>query len=115
MTTLLKNCRLISPDLDYPGASLLLAEGRVDRIVLPGEALPAADRVIELDGKTVVPGYIDIHCHGRGGADFSDGDMASFETIGHGKLADGVTGFLATTLSVRTIQIHCLLIYITNY
>lgn len=82
MTTLLKNCRLISPDLDYPGASLLLAEGRVDRIVLPGEALPAADRVIELDGKTVVPGYIDIHCHGRGGADFSDGDMASFETIG---------------------------------
>lgn len=100
MTTLLKNCRLISPDLDYPGASLLLAEGRVDRIVLPGEALPAADRVIELDGKTVVPGYIDIHCHGRGGADFSDGDMASFETIGHGKLADGVTGFLATTLSV---------------
>ena len=26
MTTLLKNCRLISPDLDYPGASLLLAE-----------------------------------------------------------------------------------------
>ena len=65
MTTLLKNCRLISPDLDYPGASLLLAEGRVDRIVLPGEALPAADRVIELDGKTVVPGYIDIHCHGR--------------------------------------------------
>ncbi len=100
MRTLLKNCRLVSPDIDLAGASLLIADGIVDRIVNPGEELPSADHVEELDGKTVAPGFLDIHCHGRGGADFSDGDSASFETIGRGKLEDGVTGFLATTLSV---------------
>ena len=100
MTTLLKNCRLISPDIDLDGASLLLSGDRVERIVSPGAELPDAGQVLDMSGKIVAPGYLDIHCHGRGGADFSDGDMASFETIGNGKLADGVTGFLATTLSV---------------
>ena len=100
MTTLLQNCRLISPDIDLEGASLLLDGGRVERIVAPGAEIPHAEHILEMNGKIVAPGYLDIHCHGRGGADFSDGDMASFETIGKGKLADGVTGFLATTLSV---------------
>lgn len=100
MTTLLQNCRLISPDIDLEGASLLLDGGRVERIVAPGAEIPHAEHVLEMNGKIVAPGYLDIHSHGRGGTDFSDGDMASFETIGKGKLADGVTGFLATTLSV---------------
>ncbi|MCI6287682.1 MAG: N-acetylglucosamine-6-phosphate deacetylase [Lentisphaeria bacterium] len=99
MKTLLSNCRLVTPDFDLT-ASLLLDDGKVDRIVFPGEEPPAADKVYDLTGKSVLPGFIDIHCHGRGNMDFSDATPEAFHTIGCGKLSEGVTGFLATTLTV---------------
>jgi N-acetylglucosamine-6-phosphate deacetylase len=42
---------------------------------------------------------VDIHSHGRGGADFCDATDDAFNRIGIGKLADGVTSFLATGLT----------------
>lgn len=99
MKTLLSNCRLVTPDFDLT-ASLLLDDGKVDRIVFPGEEPPAADKVYDLTGKSVLPGFIDIHCHGRGNMDFSDATPEAFHAIGCGKLSEGVTGFLATTLTL---------------
>lgn len=106
MSTLLTNCHVVSPDVDLPGASLLLADGRVQTVIHPGEPLPVADEVHDVGGKLVLPGFLDIHCHGRGGADFCDGTRAAFDTIGQGKLAEGVTGFLATTLTVGIDQLE---------
>jgi N-acetylglucosamine-6-phosphate deacetylase len=100
MLTLLKNCHLASPDLELPGASILLRNERIEEIFPNGEALPKTDKTIDLSGKTVMPGFIDIHCHGRGGADFCDGTLEAFNVIGRGKLDEGATGFLATTLTV---------------
>ncbi|MDD5597306.1 MAG: N-acetylglucosamine-6-phosphate deacetylase [Victivallaceae bacterium] len=100
MLTLLKNCHLISPELELYRAFLLLRDAWIKDILPAGAPLPEADRVYELAGQITVPGFIDIHCHGRGGADFCDGTPAAFNTIGRGKLAEGVTGFLATTMTV---------------
>jgi len=57
------------------------------------------DIVIDASGFFLLPGFVDIHSHGRGGADFCDLTDAAFDTIGRGKLADGVTSFLATGLT----------------
>ena len=100
MRTLLKNCHLVSPGLELFGAALLLDGELIKEIVPAGIPLPDAENTVDIKGLTVVPGFIDIHCHGRGGADFCDGTIEAMNIIGKGKLEEGVTGFLATTMTV---------------
>ncbi len=86
-----------------PGRDLGTVDVRIENGVIAavGPDMPAKEggRVIEADGLTLLPGFVDIHSHGRGGADFCDATDAAFDTIGRGKLLDGVTGFLATGLT----------------
>ena len=86
-----------------PGRDLGVANVRVDegRIVAVGAKLSpdVGDQVIVADGLTLLPGFVDIHSHGRSGCDFCDVTDAAFDTIGRDKLKDGVTGFLATGLT----------------
>ncbi|TSB47347.1 N-acetylglucosamine-6-phosphate deacetylase [Alkalicoccobacillus porphyridii] len=46
-----------------------------------------------------VPGFIDIHTHGAGGADAMDGNYDSFETMAKTLPQEGTTSFLATTMT----------------
>ena len=96
MSVRIDNARIITPGKDLGIASLCL-DG--DRIVCIGDDSAQADETIDARGLIALPGFIDIHSHGRGGADFCDLTDKAFETIGRGKLADGVTGFLATGLT----------------
>jgi len=48
-----------------------------DRIAAAGggaDAPPAADATLDLPGRTLTPGFIDLHGHGGGGAGFDDGE-----------------------------------------
>ena len=55
---------------------------------------------------SLVPGRIDLHIHGAGGADVMDGTREAIETIARKLPEEGVTGFLGTTMteSVSTIE-----------
>jgi len=64
------------------GGSLLDADGRRDgwvlldgdRIAATGtDAPPPADTVLDVTGRTLTPGFIDLHAHGGGGAAFDNG------------------------------------------
>ena len=100
MTTLLKNCRLISPDADLDSAAILIDGERIRRIYTAGDTLPEADQVIDLQGNMAMPGFIDVHCHGRSGLDFSDGTLEATTAMGVDKLKEGVTTLLPTTLTL---------------
>ena len=89
------NVHVVTPGKDL-GVTSVSVEG--DRIVAVGGA-PTGGETLDATGLFALPGFIDIHSHGRGGADFCDLTDAAFDTIGRGKLADGVTGFLATGLT----------------
>jgi N-acetylglucosamine-6-phosphate deacetylase len=53
----------------------MLVDG--DTITATGHgAAPAADSRIDVGGKWLVPGFIDLHCHGGGGFSFEDGPEA---------------------------------------
>ena len=99
MKTLIQNTHVVSPDLDLPRANILILDG-VIVAVAPNITATDCDNVINGEGLITAPGFIDIHCHGRSNCDFCDATDEAFNTIGHDKLTDGVTGFLATTLSV---------------
>lgn len=86
--------RVISAGRDY-GTAEIAIEG--DRIVAVGGS--GSGTVIDGAGLTALPGFVDIHSHGRGGFDFCDGTDEAMTVIANGKAADGVTSFLATGLT----------------
>ena len=94
----ISGARVVTPGRDLGVAAVRIEGGRI--VAVGKDVRPAAgDRVIEADGLALLPGFVDIHSHGRGGCDFCDATDKAFDTIGLGKLADGVTGFLATGLT----------------
>ncbi len=51
------------------------------------------------EGEVVLPGFIDQHIHGAGGADAMDGTIEDLSTIANSVASEGTTGFLATTMT----------------
>ncbi|MGW1796227.1 N-acetylglucosamine-6-phosphate deacetylase [Streptomyces sp. NPDC001984] len=67
----------MAPTLVLAGAQVVLPTGIVDdgRVIVEGEriagAAPADAKVVDVRGHWLVPGFVDIHNHGGGGASFS--------------------------------------------
>ena len=77
----------------FYGGKILLKEGLcADKAVITADGIiqdiVAADAVdryanaerIDLNGNFLLPGFIDIHVHGGGGADFMDGSVSAVTT-----------------------------------
>lgn len=63
-------------------------------------------QVINAKGKYVSPGLIDIHIHGNIGYDFMDVDLFEIEEIEKSIASKGVTGYLATTMTMNKEKIY---------
>lgn len=57
------------------------------------DVLPYAEDTV------IVPGFIDQHIHGAGGADAMDGSVDALKTIANALASEGTTTFLATTMT----------------
>lgn len=101
MRTLFRNAHIVSPGREIVNGAMLIADERIAGIFPDGILEIPADRIVDLQGKTLLPGFFDIHFHGRDNCDFSDARESAFRTIAHGKLSEGVTSFLVTTLSLE--------------
>ena len=67
------------------------------KIVAIGK-LDDVEPIFDTDG-VVLPGFIDEHIHGAGGADAMDGTEDALQTISEYVAKEGTTGFLATTMT----------------
>jgi N-acetylglucosamine-6-phosphate deacetylase len=105
MKTLVKNAHIISPDVDLLNASVLIENKIISGLYLTNEPEPSADTIIDAVGKMLIPGFIDIHIHGHSGYDICDGTEEAIKAICMGKLSEGVTSFLGTTLTVGEDQL----------
>ncbi|WP_085473294.1 N-acetylglucosamine-6-phosphate deacetylase [Sphingobacterium psychroaquaticum] len=99
MKKILVNGKIILPEriLD-PG--YVYIEGNI--ILEVGEGVPSIGtdtERIDVDGKYVSPGFIDIHVHGGGGADFMDGTVDAFLTVAETHVKYGTTALYPTTLT----------------
>ena len=79
--------------------SALLYSDVIEGIV-PLGSVPEDAEIIDAKGGYVAPGLIDMHIHGYLGKDVCDGEEESIRTISKGLLANGVTGYLPTTMTV---------------
>jgi N-acetylglucosamine-6-phosphate deacetylase len=100
---------------------MLISAGRVvtpARVFTPGWVLVEGDRVLdvqagapprpadlELPAATLVPGYVDAHLHGGGGAAFDSGDPELAATVARTHLAHGTTSLMASLVTDRPAQL----------
>ncbi|MDP9750999.1 N-acetylglucosamine-6-phosphate deacetylase [Thermoanaerobacter pentosaceus] len=72
-----------------------------DKIVEIGKDLYNVDaEVIDVEGKKIVPGFIDIHIHGGVGHDTMDANYEALNAISVHLARHGVTSFCATTMTM---------------
>ena len=92
------NGKIILKDRIVEGSALLFSD--VIEGILPMDKIPADAEIIDANGGYVSPGLIDLHIHGYLGCDVCDGTRESIRTISEGIIANGVTGYLPTTMTV---------------
>ena len=93
--TLFKNGRIYL-DGRFQQGDLLVQDGKIQAF----GTLAAADvQQVELDGRLMVPGFIDIHTHGGDGVDVNGADKEGFCQIGRFFASHGVTGWLCSILT----------------
>ncbi len=92
------NGKIILKDRILEDSALLYSS--VIEGILPQDLIPEDAEVIDAEGGYVSPGLIDLHIHGYLGCDVCDGEENSIRTIAGGIVANGVTGFLPTTMTV---------------
>ena len=94
--------RLVRGDLEIEG-------GRIRQV---GEKLSWSqnDLVVDCQGYTIVPGFVDVHIHGCAGADTCDGKRESIDTMAEFLLTKGVTSFCPTTMTVDRAEIEAALL-----
>lgn len=92
------NGKIILKDRVIDGFAVLISD--VVEGIIPAEQIPDGAEVLNARGGYIAPGLIDLHIHGYLGKDVCDGEEESIRTISKGLLANGVTGYLPTTMTV---------------
>lgn len=59
------------------------------------------DEIVDLDGKMLLPGMIDVHTHGRMGVDFTYASTDEILSVSRDYAKQGVTSILATTMTME--------------
>ena len=94
----IKNGKVILENEVVLGKAVLYTDkivGIVDEAEIPADA-----EVIDAEGGYVSPGFIELHIHGYLSKDVCDANEESLRIISKGLLANGVTGYLPTTMTV---------------
>src|SRR5947208_13171657 len=71
-----------------------------DSIAAVSEQRPSsipASRLIDAANGYIAPGFVDIHVHGGGGADYMDGTVKAVRTANRAHAGHGVTTIFPTT------------------
>jgi N-acetylglucosamine-6-phosphate deacetylase len=96
----LRDAVLLDPEARAPSpGGLLLRDGRIEARLDPGEPGPGDARPVDLGGRALAPGFLDLHFHGS----LVFHDAAGFESSLAASSAElmrhGTTAFLATTVA----------------
>ena len=87
-----RGATVVTPELAVNGSAVAVTGGRIS-FVGPASEAPSAEVTVEGDGGFLLPGFVDLHCHGAGGYDSTSGryDRHSREFVGdEGTLLEGM-------------------------
>lgn len=91
---LIKNAEAVLPE-EIKVTDILIENGKIVSI----GSSDKADEIIDIGGNYLLSGFIDVHVHGGGGADFMDATPEAFETAVKAHLKHGTTTLIPTAMS----------------
>ncbi|MEG1126053.1 MAG: N-acetylglucosamine-6-phosphate deacetylase [Oscillospiraceae bacterium] len=94
---ILKNGFVFTGEGDFRALDVEICGERIARVA-PAGTLHGDDEM-DVSGKYITPGFVDIHIHGAKGSDFCDGSAKDIETIAEYLGGEGVTSFCGTTMA----------------
>ena len=102
MKTIITNGTIVTGGESFTG-TVVLKDGLIDSVVRGHSALSSCNSesqtIIDAKGCYVAPGFIDMHTHGAGGADFMDGTVEAYLTAARMHAIHGTTLLYPTTLT----------------
>ena len=101
MQWVLTNARVVTADGIHPGC-VVVADGKIVEV---GADCARRGEVVDAGGRLVMPGFVDIHCHGGGGHDVLENRLDVLAAIGNAHARFGTTSWLPTTWSVPREQL----------
>lgn len=98
------NGKIITPLRIIKDGYLLINNGKIEEL---GAGNPVNEDyyTIDVDGKYISPGFIDIHTHGAGGHDFMDGTVEAFTGALKTYIEHGTTSVVPTTLTSTNLEL----------
>lgn len=88
--------RLVSGSTTLDDGVVVVRDGRIASV---GPAVDAPDAPVDRSDLVIVPGLVDVHCHGAAGSGFPEADEAGCSTAARHHLEHGTTGLLASLVS----------------
>ena len=94
-------------------SALLIANGMIKAI---GDIKASAAKTLDFPSSWhLIPGMIDMHIHGAAGFDVMDATDEALAMISTALVQEGVTSFLATTMTEKSVDIENALKKVANY
>jgi N-acetylglucosamine-6-phosphate deacetylase len=92
--------RAFTPFEEISDAVVVIQGSKISAVGQRGKVdLPRGGRELDARGRTVVPGFVDVHIHGAGGHDVMEGSREALEVVTATVAARGTTSFVATTVT----------------
>jgi N-acetylglucosamine-6-phosphate deacetylase len=92
--------RAFTPFEEISDAVVVIQGSKISAVGQRGKVdLPRGVREMQTQGRTIVPGFVDVHIHGAGGHDVMEGTREALEIITATVATHGTTSLVATTVT----------------
>jgi len=92
--------RLFTPFEEIQDAVIVIRGSKILALGRKGQVeTPRGIRALEIGGKIIVPGFVDVHIHGAGGRDVMEGTPDALDTVAMTVATHGTTSLVATTVT----------------
>ncbi len=106
MITQIYNGHILTPEGWINQGSVVFADGRIVEVSRSSHIFDKVDHTIDAHNMNVVPGGIDLHCHGGGGCDYMEGTEEAFRTATLTHMRHGTTAMFPTLSSATLPMIE---------
>ena len=97
--------RALTPFEEISDAVVVIQGSKITAVGQRGKvAMPRGAREIAAKGKTIVPGFVDVHIHGAGGHDVMEGTPEALEIVAATVALHGTTSLVATTVTASEME-----------